>query len=51
MVYKLSYNTWSGKEKSALQKVIKSGCLQWEKMLLISKKIFKLFRKKILCYD
>ncbi len=25
MVYKLSYNTWSGKEKSALQKVIKSG--------------------------
>ena len=35
MNYKLSYNTWSGKEKKELQKVIKTG------MFTMGKKVKK----------
>ena len=43
MVYNLSYNTWSNREKSALQKVIKSG------MFTMGKNVKK-FEKKFSNY-
>ena len=42
MVYNLSYNTWSNREKSALQKVIKSGMFTMGKNVKKFEKIFKL---------